>query len=1107
MLAKAMFGHRMTGRLAALLVGLLIGASQPAAAAISISQMPLFIAAGVTPNVMILFDNSGSMDNVMWASAFDPTAPVPNWAPMIDHDCNPGTALQPAWSADDGNLSLGTLINANYRGTCAGSTNTAPTCPTNHVRGRNGIVTKCLRLPDPVGNATRYTGKYLNWLFQNFGIPTTVATPTTTDLRFGQIPSQTRLTIAKSVTNSVIAANTNLRIGLARFNPPGSPDQGPGGRVIQGCGATTSALTTAVNALTASTNTPLAETYYEITRYFRGLSSFWNSGLNYTSPIQYRCQKNFVVVVTDGFPTWDSAFPANDPADVADTTRSLPNWDGLAPATSVTTFPEFPKFSDGFQPSGTQSQEAFTLYLDDLAKFGFDIDLRTGGTDLTGTSFDEPGRFKQQNLITYVIGLTVANQMMADAAEYGNGTYYQANDEAQLTAALQAAFADIEARTSSASAVATNSTRLSSETFIFQARFTTTNWAGELLAYPILPDGSIGTLAWNAAQTIPAAASRSIFTYDPTAAPGARGRTFEWASLNATQRTALNRNAAGTTDTLGANRVAYARGSRADEAPAGAGFRARSVATVLGDIVNSDPVFVAAQDYGFDQLPGSEGSSYSAFRGAKSSREPMVYVAANDGMLHAFRARDGVEVFAYMPDAVLDDLRFLADPSFNASHRLLNDGSPRVVDARIGGSWRTILIGSLGGAGRGIYVLDVTDPASFGTGDVLWEFTDADDAALGVAIPQPTIARLNNGDWAAIVANGYNSSGEKAQLFILNLATGAVIRKIDTGVGGGNGLSSPIPVDADGDRITDYVYAGDLKGNLWKFDLTSSNAADWAVAFTDAGSPAPLWTACSSDPCTSGNRQPITARPEVGINPPQGFMVYFGTGRYFAVGDNNAATGGNNSFYAVRDRNDKQTPVPQRPSGLRSKLVKQELVAELSAVQFVNDLGTLSTGDDVTFEQDIRVTTRKAIADADDGWYFDLPTTGERQVSTPILRNGRIIFTTLIPSGDACSAGGTSWLMEMDALSGGRLSFSPFDLNEDGQFNVQDFITVVIDGEEVQVPASGIRSTEGIIKTPAIIVLDRDRETKKASGSSGGIFGVNENAGDQRGRMSWRQID
>jgi type IV pilus assembly protein PilY1 len=279
------------------------------------------------------------------------------------------------------------------------------------------------------------------------------------------------------------------------------------------------------------------------------------------------------------------------------------------------------------------------------------------------------------------------------------------------------------------------------------------------------------------------------------------------------------------------------------------------------------------------------------------------------------------------------------------------------------------------------------------------------------------------------------------------------------------------------------------------------------VAFNDAGSPAPLWTACSSDPCTDGNRQPITARPEVGINPPAGFMVYFGTGRYFAVGDNSAATGGDNTFYAIRDPNDKQTATPERPSGLRSKLVEQELIAEIEGAEFVNDLGTAATSDDVTFVSDIRVTTRKPILDEDEGWFFDLPEVGERQVSTPILRNGRIIFTTLIPSGDACSAGGTSWLMEMDALSGGRLSFSPFDLNQDGVFDQEDFVTIMIGDEAVRVPTSGIRSTEGIIKTPAIITLSRDRETKKASGSSGGIFGVDENAGDQRGRMSWREVE
>jgi type IV pilus assembly protein PilY1 len=1097
---------RISGKLAALVAGILIGASQPAAAAISIAQVPLFIAAGVTPNVMILFDNSGSMDNVMWNPAFDPTATVPSWAPMIDHDCNTGTALRQAWTQADGNLGLSTLISANYRGTCAGSTNTAPTCPSNHVRGRNGLVTKCLRLPDPVGGNTRYNGKYLDWLFQNYGTPTTVLLPTTTDLRGGVIiPNRTRIDVARTVATNVVTANANLRIGLTRFNPPAA-DAGPGGRVIADCGVTTATLTTAISGLTASTNTPLAEAYYEVTRYFRGLPSQWNAGVTYTSPIQYRCQKNFVVVITDGFPTWDSVFPNNDPADTADAGRALPNWDGLAPTTTAAMFPDFPQYSDGTL-TGSAATEGFSLYLDDLAKFGYDIDLRTTGNDLTGVSYNETGKFQQQNLVTYTIGLTVNNQMMADAAQYGNGVYYQANDEDQLTKALQAAFADIEARTSSASAVATNSTRFSSETFIFQARFATSNWAGELLAFPILSDGSIGTRAWNAADEIPDAADRAIYTYDPTAGAGSRGREFEWDELNSDQQDELDQDASGDDDDLGEERLAYLRGDRSDEAPSGAGFRTRSTATVLGDIVNSDPAFVAAQDFGFDKLPGSEGGSYKAFRSAKTSREAMVYVAANDGMLHAFRADDGVERFAYIPDAVIPQLRFLTDTSFNTSHRLLNDGGPRALDAYLGGSWKTILLGSLGGGGRGIYALDVTDPDDFDTGSIMWEFTSAQDSDLGVAIPQPTIARLNNGDWAAIVANGYNSGSGEAKLFILNLATGAIIREIGTGVSGDNGLSSPIPVDVDGDRIADYVYAGDLKGNLWKFDLTATSAGSWGVAFNVSGAPAPLWTACSSDPCTTSNRQPITARPEVGINPPAGFMVYFGTGRYFAVGDNSAASGGDNTFYAIRDRNDKQTATPTRPSGLRSKLVEQELIAEIEGAEFVNDLGTAPTADDVTFVSDIRVTSRKAILDDDDGWFFDLPSTGERQVSTPILRNGRIIFTTLIPSGDACSAGGTSWLMEMDALSGGRLSFSPFDLNEDGVFDQADFVTVILGGEEVRVPTSGIRSTEGIIKTPAIITLSRDRETKKASGSSGGIFGVDENAGDQRGRMSWREVE
>jgi type IV pilus assembly protein PilY1 len=660
--------------------------------------------------------------------------------------------------------------------------------------------------------------------------------------------------------------------------------------------------------------------------------------------------------------------------------------------------------------------------------------------------------------------------------------------------------------------VATNSTRLASDTFIYQARFSSKDWGGQLLAYPIGASGSIANLeddeevpslvlddgstrtGWNAANEMPDAADRNIYTYNPGAAAGSRGRVFAWANLTADQQTALNRDVFGTVDANGENRLLYLRGDRSNEAPNGLQFRARS--SVLGDIVNSDPTYVGQQDYGYDVLSGTEGTAYLSYRASSAftERTPTVYVASNDGMLHGFNAETGVELMAYMPNAVYPELSALTHLSFNTNHQLINDGAPRAMDAYIDGSWRTILVGSLGGGGKGIYALDVSDPDNFSTSDVMWEFTSADDSNMGVAIPSPTIARLANGQWAAIVANGYNSGGN-AKLFVLDLETGAIIREIDTGVGGDNGLSNPTPVDVDADRITDFVYAGDLKGNMWKFDLSSSNPASWGVAFQVAGVPAPLYTACSSDPCTTTNRQPITARPEVGISPPAGYFVYFGTGRYFADGDNGVGTGAN-TVYAIRDTNEKGATTLVLPTAGRSALVEQEVLNE-------------QTIDFDGHTEDVRVTTNNPIEDDDDGWYLDLPTSGERQVSTPILRGGRIIFTTVIPSGDECSAGGDSWLMELDALSGSRLGSSPFDLNRDYAFDVEDYVHLDPDDPDSPlVPVSGRKSREGIIKTPGIIsgCGASTVECKYASGSKGKIDTTIENAGNQKGRQSWREV-
>jgi type IV pilus assembly protein PilY1 len=1039
------------------------------AGAIGVAETPLFISTGATPNVMLLVDNSGSMDNVIWDDGFNPATAYPDWSPEICGNNN----NQECWTPDNGNVLLGQMPG------CSGSNFN------NDVKGgiRNGVF-RCIRLPDAAGsNSTRYSGNYLNYLFETYGQDSV----NFVDIR-GQIPNSLRIQVARNVASNIVSSNSNLRIGLSSFNTPVSGEGAPGGRINADCGTATSTLLTRIGNLSSEANTPLAETFYEITRYFRGLTGYFNGNPSYTSPIQYRCQKNFVVVVTDGFPTWDTQFPTNDPDDPAGA-PSLPDWDGLAPATQEGDYPNFPQYSDGFAPNAAAAQgEGRTLFLDDLAKFGHDLDLRKTGNDSAGVSFNDPP-FEQQNLITYTVGFAIQNQMLQDAASstYGDGIYLTASNEAQLSSALQTAFRDILARTTAAASVATNSTRLTGDTFIYQARFSTADWSGQLLAFEIdEDDGSVGASpAWDAADDIPSPGTRRLFSYDPTAAAGSRGIEFEWAELNSSQQTALNTNAGGTNDGLGQQRLGYLRGERGNEAPNGSQFRARS--TVLGDIINSDPFFVGKQDFGFDRLPEGGSGVYASFREQKASRPGMIYVGANDGKLEAINATSGAEVFAYVPNAVFSKLSQLTAANYNQNHRYLVDGSPRALDAYINNTWKTVLLGSLGAGGRGVFALDVTDPQNFGTDDVMWEFTSSQDGDMGLSIPQPSIARMYNGKWAAIVANGYNSASGRAMLFIIDLETGSVLKKIDTGVGSDNGLSTPIPVDVDSDRIVDFIYAGDLKGNLWKFDVTASNANQWDVAFKSGSTPLSLFTACATTgSCTSGDRQPITARPEVSLNPTGGFVVHFGTGRYFATGDA-TLTSPINSFYGIFDRNEKGASSPARVGDGRSNLRQQSVVAT-----------TTVSG------QPVRVTSNTPLTDADKGWFIDLPETGERQVSTPLLRGGRLIFSTLTPNTDPCGFGGTSWLMELDAASGSRLSVSPFDLNDDRQFNSGDFATLA-DG--TRVPVSGRQITQGIIKTPGVVEDPASGiEHKYASTTAGTIDYTRENAGDASGRQSWRQL-
>lgn len=798
-----------------------------------------------------------------------------------------------------------------------------------------------------------------------------------------------------------------------------------------------------------------------------------------SAPVQYSCQRNATIMFTDGFSNvWTGAGVGN-----ADGSSGTPYADSVSNtladiAMSFYTSNLRPTFETGkvpVAPGCLSSPPSPKLDCNtNLHMNTYAVTLGTRGVLFDPDAPADPYITPPSWPTTFPNRHPSAVDDMWHATVNGRGALLNAQNAVEVGDKLRSILSTFLAGVSSASSVATNSTHLDTDTKIYQARFDSADWTGQLLAYPIKSDGTLDTLAWDAgsAAKMPAYAARNITFYKP----GTGGAAFTWANLTAAQQSALDG------DTLGDERVDYLRGSDALEVKNGGTFRNRNRA--LGDIINSDPFFVGAESFGNQKLPGTEGSTYASHVTAKALNPKMVYVGANDGMLHGFDADTGVERLAHIPNAVFPNLKALTSPSY--THRYFVDGSPKAADAYFGGAWHTVLVETLGGGGRAVFALDVTDPTAHSGSKVLWEYTDTD---LGYPLGEASVVRMANGVWAAVFGNGYLSDNHRAVLYIVNAQTGALIRKIDTGVGGPaaadqNGLASPTVVDTDGDRIADAAYAGDLKGNMWKFDLTSTTPASWDVAHKTGVTNRPLFITEAPD----GSTQPITTKPAVGRHPEGGVVVLFGTGKYMEPTDRTIPPMPQvQTFYGIHDEGSRVT------SG-RSALKQQKVVVEVTA-----------------FGYDLRLTTQFKPGPSDHGWFIDLPTAGERQVSRPVLRGGRIIFTTLIPSTETCSYGGTSWLMELDAITGSRLKETPFDLNGDGLFNSGDWVTGTgdFDGdgtpETIKIPVSGKKSKEGIIKTPAIIGAG-EKEYKYASGTTGNVEITVEPGGGEAGRQSWRQL-
>ncbi|OMH28401.1 pilus assembly protein [Motiliproteus sp. MSK22-1] len=910
---------------------------------------------------------------------------------------------------------------------------------------------------------------------------------------------------------------------------------------------------------------PAAELFYESLRYFKNLGrtpeyadglSVANMGgfpaiTNWEDPIQYSCQKNFIVGINDANPWLDKRLPGTHFTTADFSGRTLTAADYGEPSNSDTSINVTSLTNEvgrleglngtsqcigcvdgncnlsatnktisslgevmGTCPYGPKEN---SYYIAGLAHYANTNDLRTESA--------MPG---EQTVATFMIDtqeynanpLTGQMNMLWLAGKYGGFIDSNGNDEPdlqsewdedadgepdnyvlasrpdKLVTGLSEAFAEIEERSSTASAITTNSAQLSTDSNAYQAKFNSGNWSGHLYALPVSATATLGTATWDAAEELPAHGSRNIYSWN---AASTAAFSFDTSNLATIQAVA---------PTLGTDEVNYIRGDQRKEQQNGGNFRNRPNETaldgsiygnVLGDIVNSDPQYVSYPNFGYVGLGGTEGSDYAVFRTGASylARKEMLYVGGNDGMLHAFDADTGVEVFAYIPRSITSNLEALTKPNY--SHKYYVDGSPHVGDAYIDhdgdsdNEWRSILVSTTGAGGKGVFALDVTFPDSFSTTNVLWEIDDTTTgfSDLGYTLGQVTIVRLATGEWGAVFANGYDSSSGKAVIYIVDLEDGSLIAEFDTETTG-NGMSTPFVADTDRDYIADTIYAGDLKGNLWKIDISSSaNSNLWDFSFHDGpganAAPEPLFIAKDS----SGATQAISASPQVGWHSDNGMMIYFGTGKYYETNDNIVGTTPQiHSLYGVQD--DGTTQV----NSDRSELVGQAILSEVGAFGF-----------------QIRITEQNAQGSGKKGWYIDLKLStetdgdGERVVNMPLLRGDRVFFTTLVPSADHCTAGGESWQMELNAITGGRLDSSPYDLNSDGVIDDGDMITIThADGTTEKVAYTGIRKDGlGITDNPASLE-DGDKAWDIFSGSSGDTVALQRESSDPSGRQAWQEL-
>jgi len=910
---------------------------------------------------------------------------------------------------------------------------------------------------------------------------------------------ESRLDAAKAAAISLVESLTDVRMGLAIFN------RGRGARILVGIDdidQNKTRLIDSVNRIRANGSTPLAVSLQEIGRYFvqghnglltlhpeqtneakkRAYTVFdktprYSYRVNRQSPIQYFCQKSFVIMMTDGQSTNDTDISKNSGLQDYD----LDCQDREPPCEA------FDKKSD--YPSNTYPSDTSSDYVDDVANALFDIDLRP---DLEAPE----GVTKKNNVVTYPVGFADSslkdNPLMQDIADNGGGEYLYADDAQSLVNAFNIAAAAILTQVGTQAAAAFNTLTLTTDSAIYLVQYNTNRWSGNIIKVNLDDDGELSNKAWEAASILDNTpiSTRLIFTYNRDQYAAVLFKKLS--DLSQYQQSDLETGLRGYyTKFIAQARLDYLRGDRRRE---GKGFRQRD--SVLGDIINGAPVVVSEPDSNWpDTSPFPTGTSkYSVFKQNNKNRTPAVYVGANDGMLHGFNGENGQEILAYMPSSVFSDesnrgLHFLTEPDY--AHRFYVDLQPVVTDAFIKTTsngtprWHSILVGGDRNGGNGYFALDVTHPQNFSAANInntlLWEFTNLDDNRLGRTYSKPIIGLMNNGRWAAIFGNGYNASGTNhAALFIVYLdgglngqwKEGRDYLVFDTKQGNPakpNGLTSPAAVDLTGNGTIDRIYAGDLDGKMWAFNVANANSSQWKVAYGQPNNPRPLFSGPPSQAVTA--KAAIVKNDDVNSdtqNAPN-TLVLFGTGRLLTADDKLSTT--TESFYGVWDHGENHIT--------RGKLIEQTFTTSGNTRRLSNNA--------IPYQATSRGRQK-------DGWYIDF-TNGERIISAPAIRDGIVFFNTVIPAvNNPCAYGGSGWLMAANVLNGGEPDFVVYDVNNDDKLDDNDKVNKhFVSGLLYQsgVPSESSFLSNRIYTTTSSGELDNRR-----------VAG----AGIKLGRISWKEI-